>query len=78
MRAQPAGGTRHQPRWVRPLPDDILVTFLTARDGGEDGRATAQDVVGELWSSRQGPSVLNLRWKTPAMRYAGQSPPTRP
>ncbi|MFG2291772.1 hypothetical protein [Streptomyces sp. NPDC048603] len=56
VRAQLAGGTRHQPRWVRPLPDDILVTFLTARDGGEDGRVTEWEIVGELWSSRQVPA----------------------
>ncbi|MFE0674117.1 hypothetical protein [Streptomyces sp. NPDC058867] len=56
VRAQLAGGTRHQPRWVRPLPTDILVTFLTAQDGGEDGRVTAQEIAGELWSSRQVPA----------------------
>ncbi|MFE6364840.1 hypothetical protein ACFVP3_33220 [Streptomyces sp. NPDC057806] len=55
VRAQLAGGTRHQRRWVRPLPADILVTFLTAQDGGQDGRLTAQDIAGELWSSRQVP-----------------------
>ncbi|MDH2393919.1 hypothetical protein QCN29_35225 [Streptomyces sp. HNM0663] len=55
VRAQLAGGTRPQPRWVRPLPDDILVTLLTAQDGGEDGRVTKQELVGELWSSRQIP-----------------------
>ncbi|MGW0602163.1 hypothetical protein ACWD11_34325 [Streptomyces sp. NPDC002776] len=56
VRAQLAGGTRHQPRWVRPLPTHILVTFLTAKDGGEDGRVTAQEIAGELWSSRQVPA----------------------
>ncbi|WP_286246935.1 hypothetical protein [Streptomyces graminofaciens] len=55
VRACLAGGTRLQPRWVRPLPDDILVTFLTAQEGGEDGRVTEKDIVGELWSSRQVP-----------------------
>jgi hypothetical protein len=55
VRAQLAGGIRSQPRWVRPLPDDILVTFLTAQDGGEDGRVTEQEIVWELWSSRQIP-----------------------
>lgn len=44
-----------RPRWVRPLPDDILVTLLTARDGGEDGTLTANEIVGELISSRQIP-----------------------
>ncbi|MEU8679474.1 hypothetical protein [Streptomyces sp. NPDC048560] len=55
VRAYLAGGTRFQPRWVRPLPDDILVAFLTAQDGGEVGRVTERDIVGELWSSRQVP-----------------------
>ncbi|MEU7389805.1 hypothetical protein [Streptomyces tanashiensis] len=57
VRAYLAGGSRTwlQPRWVRPLPNDILVTFLTAQDGGEDGKVTEQDIVGELWSSRQVP-----------------------
>jgi hypothetical protein len=44
-----------RPRWVRPLPDDILVTLLTARDGGEDGTLTANEIVGELISSQQIP-----------------------
>ncbi|MFE5729570.1 hypothetical protein ACFQ7A_01460 [Streptomyces sp. NPDC056528] len=57
VRAYLAGGTRTQlqPRWVRPLPNDILVTFLTAQEGGEDGRLTEKEIVGELWSSRQVP-----------------------
>ncbi|WP_030343235.1 hypothetical protein [Streptomyces sp. NRRL S-1022] len=52
-----AGGTpaHLRPRWVRPLPDDILVTLLTAPDGGEDGTLTANEIVGELVSSRQIP-----------------------
>ncbi len=52
-----AGGTpaHLRPRWVRPLPDDILVTLLTARDGGEDGVLTANDIVGELVASQQIP-----------------------
>ncbi|MFI6417266.1 hypothetical protein ACIBG6_07615 [Streptomyces sp. NPDC050842] len=55
VRAYLAGGTRRKPRWVRPLPVDILVTFLTAQEGGEDGRVTETEIVGELWSSRQVP-----------------------
>ncbi|MCX5414819.1 hypothetical protein [Streptomyces sp. NBC_00059] len=43
------------PRRVRPLPDDILVTLLTAQDGGEDGKLTANEIIGELDSSRQIP-----------------------
>lgn len=46
---------RPWPRWVRPLPDDIVVTLLTARDGGEDGKVTANEIIGELDSSRQIP-----------------------
>jgi hypothetical protein len=37
------------------LPDDILVTLLTARDGGEDGTLTANEIAGELISSQQIP-----------------------
>ncbi|MFF7443151.1 hypothetical protein [Streptomyces sp. NPDC008122] len=55
VRARLAGGPRSWPRWVRPLPDDILVTLLTAQDGGEDGRLTADEIIGELESSRQIP-----------------------
>ncbi|MFF2503123.1 hypothetical protein ACFVTY_07070 [Streptomyces sp. NPDC058067] len=50
-----AAGPRHCPRRVRPLPDDILLTLLTARDGGEDGKVTANEIIGELDSSRQIP-----------------------
>ncbi|MEU2679023.1 hypothetical protein ABZ638_19280 [Streptomyces sp. NPDC007107] len=46
---------RPWPRWVRPLPDDILVTLLTARDGGADGKVTANEIISELDSSRQIP-----------------------
>lgn len=64
MAADPSGLVRARlahphlrpwPRWVRPLPDDILVTLLTARDGGEDGKVTAKEIVWELDSSRQIP-----------------------
>ncbi|MEV6201501.1 hypothetical protein AB0M64_16220 [Streptomyces sp. NPDC051771] len=55
VRAQLAGGPRSWPRWVRPLPDDILVTLLTAQDGGEDDVLTAGEIIGELESSRQIP-----------------------
>ncbi|MGW2090180.1 hypothetical protein [Streptomyces sp. NPDC001880] len=50
-----AAGPRHHPRWVRPLPDDILVTLLMAQDGGEDGKVTENEIIGELESSRQIP-----------------------
>ncbi|MFE2021843.1 hypothetical protein ACFW9O_27760 [Streptomyces sp. NPDC059499] len=55
VRARLAAGPPHYPRWVRPLPDDILVTLLLAQDGGEDGKVTAKEIVGELDSSRQIP-----------------------
>ncbi|WP_345278315.1 hypothetical protein [Streptomyces gulbargensis] len=48
-----------RPRWVRPLPDDVLVTLLTARDGGEDGTLTANEIVGALISSRQIPLAFH-------------------
>ncbi|MFJ4778119.1 hypothetical protein [Streptomyces sp. NPDC088762] len=55
VRGRLAAGPRHYPRWVRPLPDDILVTLLTAQDGGEDGKVTENEIIGELESSRQIP-----------------------
>ncbi|KOU22567.1 hypothetical protein ADK51_20000 [Streptomyces sp. WM6368] len=55
VRAGLAGGPRGGRRRVRPLPDDILVTFLTAEDGGEDGVLTEGEITQELTSSRQIP-----------------------
>ncbi|MEU4358759.1 hypothetical protein [Streptomyces virginiae] len=56
VRAGLAGGSRYpRPRRVRPLPDDILVTFMTAQDGGEDGMLTEHEITQELSSSRQIP-----------------------
>ncbi|WP_392666858.1 hypothetical protein [Streptomyces sp. LN785] len=55
VRARLAGNPYPRPRWVRPLPDDILVTLLTAQDGGEDGKLTANEIIGELESSQQIP-----------------------
>ncbi|MFD3538981.1 hypothetical protein ACFWUQ_05715 [Streptomyces sp. NPDC058662] len=46
---------RYDTRWVRPLPDDILVTLLMAQDAGEDGKVTEKEIVWELDSSRQIP-----------------------
>ncbi|MFF4248899.1 hypothetical protein ACFYY2_31155 [Streptomyces sp. NPDC001822] len=50
-----AAGPRHDLRWVRPLPDDILVTLLTAQDAGVDGKVTVDEIIGGLDSSRQIP-----------------------
>jgi hypothetical protein len=55
VRARLAASPYPRPRWVRPLPDDILVTLLTAQDGGEDGVLTEHEIVEELRSSRQIP-----------------------
>ncbi|AWZ03916.1 hypothetical protein [Streptomyces sp. ICC4] len=55
VRYRLAAGPRPRPRRVRPLPDDILVTLLTAQDGGEDGMLTEHEIVQELSSSRQIP-----------------------
>ncbi|MGW6784182.1 hypothetical protein [Streptomyces sp. NPDC054987] len=56
IRAHLAGGSRYpRPRRVRPLPDDILVTFLTAQDGGEDGMLSEHEIMQELDFSRQIP-----------------------
>ncbi|WP_079404643.1 hypothetical protein [Streptomyces sp. 3211] len=50
-----AGGSRPRLRRVRPLPDGILVTLLTAKDGGEDGMLNENEIIQELSSSRQIP-----------------------
>ncbi|WP_371476488.1 hypothetical protein [Kitasatospora sp. NBC_00315] len=55
VRARLAGGPRPRPRRVRPLPDDILVTLLTAEDGGSDGVVTENEIIQELSFSRQIP-----------------------
>ncbi|MEU9193201.1 hypothetical protein [Streptomyces hundungensis] len=55
VRGRLAGGPHPRPRWVRPLPDDILVTLLAARDGGEDGILTENEIAQELDFSRQIP-----------------------
>ncbi|MFC9816774.1 hypothetical protein ACFVJM_32460 [Streptomyces virginiae] len=55
VRGRHASGARPRPRWVRPLPDDILVALLTAQDGGEDGMLTEHEIVQELGFSRQIP-----------------------
>lgn len=55
VRGSLAGGPYPHPRWVRPLPDDILVTLLTAQEGGEDGMLTENEIIAELYSSRQIP-----------------------
>ncbi|MFE2108945.1 hypothetical protein ACFXAF_24205 [Kitasatospora sp. NPDC059463] len=59
VRAWLAGGPRSWPRSVRPLPDDVLVTLLTAEDGGADGRLTANEIIEELVSSRQIPPAFH-------------------
>lgn len=55
VRYRLAVGPRPRPRWVRPLPDGILVTLLTAQDGGEDGVLTEHEITQELSASRQIP-----------------------
>ncbi|MER5890873.1 hypothetical protein ABT160_44240 [Streptomyces sp. NPDC001941] len=61
VRARLAGGINtgferdRMVRWVRPLPDDILVTLLTAQEAGEDGMVDTNDILWELESSRQIP-----------------------
>ncbi|MFF3214302.1 hypothetical protein ACFYYB_27000 [Streptomyces sp. NPDC002886] len=50
-----AGGPRPRARRVRPLPEDILVTLLTARDAGDDGILTENEIIQELTFSRQIP-----------------------
>ncbi|GGW06762.1 hypothetical protein GCM10010230_49570 [Streptomyces narbonensis] len=50
-----AGGPLPRPRRVRPLPDGIIATLLTAEDGGEDRMLTASEIKAQLESSRQIP-----------------------
>ncbi|MGW7065192.1 hypothetical protein ACWGHM_42855 [Streptomyces sp. NPDC054904] len=55
VRGRLAGGPRPRARRVRPLPEGILVTLLTARDGGEGGILTENEIIQELTFSRQIP-----------------------
>ncbi|MFJ3908208.1 hypothetical protein [Streptomyces vinaceus] len=55
VRGRLACGPRPRLRRVRPLPEGILVTLLTARDGGEDGVLTENEIIQELTFSRQIP-----------------------
>ncbi|MFG2823955.1 hypothetical protein ACGFX4_31575 [Kitasatospora sp. NPDC048365] len=50
-----SGGPHPRPRWVRPLPDDILVALLTAQGGDGDGMLAANEIIAELDSSQQIP-----------------------
>ncbi|WP_240804095.1 hypothetical protein [Streptomyces sp. A0592] len=60
VRATVAGGPRPRPRQQRPLPDDVLVTLLTAEDSGEPELLTVNEILQELMFSRQ---------VTPSFRY---------
>ncbi|MFD5770714.1 hypothetical protein ACFWIN_33470 [Streptomyces sp. NPDC127049] len=55
VRASLASGPRPRPRRPRPLPDGVIETLLTAEEAGEDGMLTADEIAGELISSRQIP-----------------------
>ncbi|MFF4321394.1 hypothetical protein [Streptomyces sp. NPDC001568] len=59
VRYRLARGPRPRPRRVRPLPDGILVTLLTAQEGGEDGMLTEQEIIQELSFSRQIPQSFH-------------------
>ncbi|WP_329201282.1 MULTISPECIES: hypothetical protein [unclassified Streptomyces] len=50
VRGRLAAGPSPRPRWVRPMPDDILVTLMTAEDGGEAAVACA---LVRVWSSSE-------------------------
>ncbi|MFE9040355.1 hypothetical protein ACFYOG_05500 [Streptomyces sp. NPDC007818] len=55
VRAELASGPRPRPRRPRPLPDDVLDALLTADEAREDRILSADEIVGELISSRQIP-----------------------
>ncbi|MFJ3636531.1 hypothetical protein [Streptomyces sp. NPDC090112] len=59
VRAWLAGAPRPRRRAVRPLPDDIIITLLTARDGGADGLLTADEIIQELDFSWQVPQAFH-------------------
>ncbi|MER7734073.1 hypothetical protein ABTX80_24595 [Streptomyces erythrochromogenes] len=63
VRATVAGGPRPRPRQQRPLPDDVLVTLLTAEDGGERELLTAAEVRQELLSSWQVTTSFRYRMR---------------
>ncbi|MFE1900865.1 hypothetical protein [Streptomyces yangpuensis] len=53
VRAAVAGGPRPRPRQVLPLPDDVLITLLTAEDSCERVLLRAGEILQELAFSHQ-------------------------
>ncbi|MFJ9945288.1 hypothetical protein [Streptomyces erythrochromogenes] len=71
VRATVAGGPRPRPRQQRPLPDDVLVTLLTAEDSGERELLTADEIRQELIASWQVTASFRYRMRRhehPAVR----------
>ncbi|WP_329385323.1 hypothetical protein OG625_25270 [Streptomyces sp. NBC_01351] len=62
VRGTLAGGPRRTHHRIRPLPDEVLETLLTAVDGpGDNDWLTAGEIAQELESSRQIPLSFRLR-----------------
>ncbi|MFD9082589.1 hypothetical protein [Streptomyces erythrochromogenes] len=71
VRATVAGGPHPRPRQQRPLPDDVLVTLLTAEDSGELELLTADEIRSELAASWQVTASFRYRMRRhehPAVR----------
>ncbi|MGW6781783.1 hypothetical protein [Streptomyces sp. NPDC054987] len=72
VRATVAAGPRPRTRPPQPLPDDVVVTLLTAREPAEPGLLTAGQIVSELLSSWQVTASFRYRMRGhehPAVRY---------
>ncbi|MEU6901454.1 hypothetical protein [Streptomyces virginiae] len=71
VRATVAGGPRPRPRRPLPLPDDAVVTLLTAEERGAPERVTVGEIVSELMSSWQVSASFRYRMRRhehPAVR----------
>ncbi|MEU4356115.1 hypothetical protein [Streptomyces virginiae] len=63
VRATVAGGPHPRPRRPLPLPDDVIVTLLTAEEVGEPQRLTVDEIVSELLSSWQVSASFRYRMR---------------
>ncbi|MFB6691492.1 hypothetical protein ACFCX3_13250 [Streptomyces virginiae] len=63
VRATVAGGPHPRPRRPLPLPDDVVITLLTAEERGTPQRVTVGEIVSELMSSWQVSASFRYRMR---------------
>ncbi|MFJ9936903.1 hypothetical protein ACIRSJ_27735 [Streptomyces virginiae] len=63
VRATVAGGPHPRPRRPLPLPDDVVITLLTAEERGTPQRLTVGEIVSELMSSWQVSASFRYRMR---------------